>query len=107
MDTHLERIEVPEVEELQPRFLLGRIIFAEEIDPKIKAEVKQELVRGEAARFKDFLDVLAIGEIGVSPRIAKTGQICPSDLAVRSEGPSNPQERTWANLAPDLMKRMK
>ena len=41
-------------EKLQPRFRSGRIIFAEEIDPKIKAEVKEELVRGEAAGSRTF-----------------------------------------------------
>ena len=62
-------------ERLQPRFRNGDITFASEIAPSIKAELKDELVRGDAARFNDFLDALAMAEIGVMPRIDKTGQM--------------------------------
>jgi hypothetical protein len=54
---------------LKPRFDQGRVILAEEIAPKIKVEMKEELVRGEAARFCDFLDSMAMAYIGVRPTI--------------------------------------
>ena len=53
---------------MQPRFEQGKVIFAQEIDPKLRVEVREELVRGEAARFHDFLDALAMHEIGVRPK---------------------------------------
>ncbi len=54
---------------LKPRFEQGRVILAEEIHPKIKVEIREELVRGESARFCDFLDSMAMAYIGVRPKI--------------------------------------
>ena len=92
-------------EKLRPRFHSGRIIFAEEIDPKIEAEVEEELDRGEAARFKDILDVLAIGEIGRFAAYCRDGEIVDRTGRFEQKVPDNPQS-DWADLAPDLMKRM-
>ena len=85
-------------EKLQPRFRSRRIFFADEIDSKIKTEIKEELVRGQAARFKDFLDALAMMENGISPRMAKDGSMI--DRSKQLGKSDNPQERTWANLVP-------
>jgi hypothetical protein len=60
-------------DKLRPRFKNNRILFADEIHPKIKTEIKDELVRGPASRFKDFLDAMAMAEVGIRPRIAKDG----------------------------------
>jgi hypothetical protein len=62
-------------ERLRPRFKNNRILFADEIHPKIKAEIKDELVRGPASRFKDFLDAMAMAEVGIRPRIARDGAL--------------------------------
>lgn len=59
---------------VQPRFANRSIVFSDSIRPSLKAEMKDELVRGEAARFKDFLDALAMAETGYRPRIGKDGQ---------------------------------
>ena len=59
---------------MKPLFKRGQVFFAEEIDLKIKREIKSELVRGTASRFKDFLDAMALGEIGVKPKFDKQGQ---------------------------------
>jgi len=56
-------------EKIQPLFSRGDIWFSTAIAPSIKAELKDELVRGEAARFNDFLDALALAEAGLRPRI--------------------------------------
>ena len=61
-------------ERIRPRFKNHSIWFAEEIGPTIKTEVKEELVRGKAARFKDFLDALSMAETGVRPKIDKRGE---------------------------------
>ena len=60
-------------ERLQPRFANRAIIFAEEIHPAIKNEIREELIRGQAARFHDFLDALAMAETGIRPKIGKDG----------------------------------
>jgi hypothetical protein len=60
-------------EKLRPRFERGSIVFADDIAPSIKAEIKNELVRGQAARFKDFLDALAMAETGVMPKTGRDG----------------------------------
>lgn len=54
---------------LIPRFQHGQIFFAEEIDPRIKREIKSELVRGIASRYTDFLDALAMVQNSVRPRV--------------------------------------
>jgi hypothetical protein len=59
---------------MQPRFKKCQIYFADEIETKIKREIKTELVRGMASRFKDFLDMLAMLESGVKPKFDKKGQ---------------------------------
>ena len=88
-------------EKLQPRFRSRRIFFADEIDSKIKVEIKEELVRGQAARFKDFLDALAMMENGISPRMAKDGSMMDRSRQLGEAVPANPQERTWSNLVPE------
>jgi hypothetical protein len=62
-------------EKLRPRFERGSIIFSDEIVPSIKAEITNELVRGQAARFKDFLDALAMAETGVMPKTGRDGSL--------------------------------
>jgi hypothetical protein len=56
---------------LQPRFRSHRVIIASEIAPKIKGEIKEELLRGTVSRFKDFLDAMAIALYGVRPKVAR------------------------------------
>ena len=58
---------------LRPRFARGSIVFSDDIAPSIKAEIKNELVRGQAARFKDFLDALAMAETGIMPKTGRDG----------------------------------
>lgn len=60
-------------ERLQPRFARRGCYFSDEIAPKIKAEIREELERGAAARFNDFLDALANQETGARPRLNKDG----------------------------------
>jgi len=62
-------------EKLRPRFERGSIVFSDEIAPSIKAEIKNELVRGQAARFKDFLDAMAMAETGVMPKTGRDGNL--------------------------------
>lgn len=50
------------------RFHNGTVTLADEIAPDIKAEIKDELVRGPVARFKDFNDALALAEAGFRPK---------------------------------------
>jgi hypothetical protein len=64
---------------LQPRFRRSQIFFAEEIELHVKRELKDELVRGSAARFGDFLDALAISDTGIRPKIDKTGAQIPTE----------------------------
>ena len=62
-------------EKLRPRFERGSIVFSDDIAPSIKAEIKNELVRGQAARFKDFLDAMAMAETGVMPKTGRDGNL--------------------------------
>ena len=59
---------------LRPRFQSGAIYLAQEIMPSLKAEIENELTRGTAARFKDFLDALSGMETGVMPRYKADGK---------------------------------
>lgn len=87
---------------MQPRFRNRRVFFAEEIEPKLKAEIKEELVRGTAARFKDFLDALAMMENGVSPRIARDGKAMDQSRQLGNAIPLDPRARTWGSLLPGV-----
>jgi hypothetical protein len=58
---------------LKPRFQSASIYFAQEIAPSIKAEMENEVTRGTAARFKDFLDALSMLENGVVPKYKQNG----------------------------------
>ena len=69
---------------LKPRFDQGRVIIAEEIAPKIRVEIKEELVRGEAARFCDFLDAMAMAYIGVVPKIDRLDRQKPKPFVQRT-----------------------
>ena len=62
-------------ERLRPRFERGSIVFSDSIAPSIRNEIKNELVRGQAARFKDFLDALAMAETGVMPKTGRDGSL--------------------------------
>ena len=62
-------------EKLRPRFERGFIVFSDDIVPTIKNEIKNELVRGHAARFKDFVDALAMAETGVMPKTGRDGAL--------------------------------
>lgn len=61
-------------EKLEPRFRQRACIFADSIPLPIKNEIRDELVRGNKARFQDFLDALAQADTGVRPRISADGQ---------------------------------
>jgi hypothetical protein len=89
-------------EKMQPRVNARRVFFADEIDAKLKAEIKEELVRGQAARFKDFLDALAMMENGISPRMARDGSMMDQTKRLGKAIPDDPRERTWGNLMPEL-----
>ena len=62
-------------QKLRPRFARGSIVFNDAIAPSIKAEITNELVRGDAARFKDFLDALAMAETGIMPKTGRDGTL--------------------------------
>jgi len=82
---------------LQPRFRAHRVFFADEIDFKLKMEIRDELVRGEAARFKDFLDAMAMAETGIYPRIKKDGQ--PANVVdFADKRPKDPTAVTFADI---------
>lgn len=66
VDVNLTKYE--RYSKLEPRFRSGNVVFSNLIAPAIQAEIKNELVRGPVARFKDFLDALAMADIGVRPR---------------------------------------
>lgn len=89
-------------QKVQPRFRTGRIIFAEEIEPKIKAEIREELVRGQAARFKDFLDMIAMAEIGIRPKVAKDGQMVDQTAKLEGSRKPIPGLPTMAQLVPGI-----
>lgn len=85
---------------MKPRFENGRVVLAEEIHPKIKVEVKEELVRGEAARFYDFLDAMSMAYIGVKPRIVKDDPMRPRPTVPPSLAAA--QGMTMADVFPSL-----
>ena len=82
-------------QKLQPRFKNGTIYFSDSIAPSIKVELKEELVRGQAARFKDFLDALAMAETGFRPKVHKDGSF---QEIKESPRPKVPGEFTWADM---------
>jgi hypothetical protein len=84
---------------IQPRFKAHQIVFAEEIAPKIKLEIQEELVRGQAARFNDFLDALAGAETGVRPRAGKDGQLVEFD-PMRGRPGEKARKLTFADALP-------
>jgi hypothetical protein len=69
---------------LKPRFQSASIFFAQEIPPSIRAEIENEVTRGVASRFKDFLDALSGMETGVMPRYKADGkgEVIQKNLAV-------------------------
>lgn len=85
-------------EKLQPRFRRRAVVFAEEIAPKLKVEIKEELIRGRAARFNDFLDSLAGLETGVRPRIAKDG----AQAEVKPKDKTKARDLTYADVMPEF-----
>jgi hypothetical protein len=86
-------------EKIRPRFERGTIYFADDIAPSIKAEITNELVRGEAARFKDFLDALAMAETGVSPKTGKDGNLLSfPDRNDAGSGGSTPPALTFGDV---------
>jgi hypothetical protein len=87
-------------QKLHPRFTSRSIIFADSIPPSIKEEIKDELVRGEAARFKDFLDALALAETGFRPRIAQDGK--PVEIA----RPAHPNVLTFESALGATVRRL-
>jgi hypothetical protein len=91
---------------IQPRFQHGDVFFAEEINSAIKVEIKDELVRGTAARFYDFLDCMAMAEMGVRPRIDKTGQPVPmpTEAPVTPDKPRPVPVVAYADLIPGIGK---
>ncbi len=89
---------------IQPRFNNSSIFFSDDIAPSIKVELKDELVRGEVARFKDFLDALSMCEIGYRPRVGRDGK----QQEVLTEAPSYkkraPHEYTFGDALGDKWK---
>lgn len=79
---------------LLPRFEKGQVIFSDEIAPSIKAEIKSELVRGIAGRFKDFLDALAMAETGVMPKTDRTG----APVAIADKTKQEPNVLTFRDV---------
>jgi len=88
-------------ERLQPRFRSRRIFFADEIESKLKAEIKEELVRGQAARFKDFLDAIAMAEMGVTPKVARDGVMVDQSKEMSEIAP-NKHQPTFAQAVPGI-----
>ncbi len=94
---------------MQPRFKRGQVFFVDEIDPKIKREIKSELVKGEASKFKDFLDMLAMLEAGVKPKFDKSAQpveaatsvVPPEDDVARYSG----EKKYFVDVIPPEWKR--
>lgn len=75
---------------IRPRFKNHSIYFADEIAPTLKVEMREELVRGAASRFKDFLDALSMAETGVRPRIDKRGDMMELDQPGSQKKPQEP-----------------
>lgn len=86
---------------LQPRFRNHRVFFAEEIGFKLKMEIKDELVRGEAARFNDFLDAMAMAELGIFPKVQRDGTSAPV-LNMADRRPADPKTVTFADILKTL-----
>ncbi len=90
-------------EGLKPRFQAGSIVFAEEIAPSIKSELRNELTRGRAARFKDFLDALAMMENGITPRYKANDELGLT-LVEKTEGAHKDAKRfTFASQFPGMV----
>lgn len=87
---------------LRPRFRNRAVFFADEISPKIKLEIKEELIRGpEVARFKDFLDALAMAENGVRPRLNGDGTFKEvGAIATRQTQEEKEWRPTWGSAFP-------
>lgn len=62
---------------LEPRFRNHAIVFADDIAPALQNELRDELVRGDKARFQDFLDALAIADTGFRLKHDATGKPQP------------------------------
>ncbi len=60
-------------ERLEPRFRARAATLADTIHPDLKREIVDELIRGDKAKFQDFLDAMAQADTGFRPRIAKDG----------------------------------
>lgn len=90
-------------EKLQPRFASGRVFFAEEIPVKLKHEITEELIRGQASRFHDFLDVMSMAEHGIRPRVDKEGRVKDRDVDHPEEFHKKPN-MTYADVFPELRK---
>ena len=71
-------------EKLEPRFRARAAVLADTIAPELKREIVDELVRGEKAKFQDFLDAMAQGDTGFRPKIARDGTPAP----VHQPGPA-------------------
>lgn len=85
---------------IQPRFRARQIVFAEEIAPRLKLEIQEELVRGQAARFNDFLDALAQGDTGIRPRHDREGQLVEFDPSKGRNVEHKPRRLTFADALP-------
>ena len=72
---------------METRFRQGFISFSDHIALSIKTEIKNELIRGTAARFKDFLDALAIADSGFRPRVV----LQPTDAEKNAQNAGKPQ----------------
>jgi hypothetical protein len=81
---------------LKPRFQSASIFFADEIAPSMKAELENEVTRGTAARFKDFLDALSMMENGITPRYKANGK--GEVVQMRADkGGTTPRKPTFAD----------
>ena len=78
-------------EKLEPRFRARAAFLSDAISPEIKREIVDELVRGEKAKYQDFLDAMAQGDSGFRPKVNRDGTpavvIQPGP---RDEGPKLP-----------------
>jgi LAGLIDADG-like domain len=93
---------------LVPRFKNNAIVFAYEIPPKLKVELKSELIRGpETSRFKDILDALAMAETGFRPRVAKDGSFMEIDQPDSPGQEKAPEKVKMTGLLafPDVFRR--
>lgn len=93
---------------LIPRFQRGQIFFVEEMDPRIKREIKSELVRGEASKYSDFLDALAMAESGVRPKIDRSGApvLPPQPSQAVPRGLSSGAPTYFDMLPPDMRRKV-